>query len=72
MKYLSHGERTPTGRKAILITSNIRYMGVYTLLNILSIFVYILRDIWVLLGQLRASRTIHKVLSQSILGTTLR
>ncbi|KAJ3519232.1 hypothetical protein NMY22_g13302 [Coprinellus aureogranulatus] len=50
----------------------LRYMGIYALITLFVIVVFSARDIWLLLGQLRASRTIHKVLSESILGTTLR
>jgi hypothetical protein len=47
-------------------------MGVYAALTLLMVVIYVSRDIWVILGQLRASRTIHRVLSHSILGATLR
>ncbi|KAF5330041.1 hypothetical protein D9611_010477 [Ephemerocybe angulata] len=49
-----------------------RYLGTYVALTIILLAGFAGRDIWFMLGKMRASRTIHRLLVESILGTTFR
>lgn len=48
------------------------YLTVYALLLALAAFIYSFAYVVYLYGSLRASRLIHKLLIDSVLGTTLR
>jgi len=50
----------------------LRYLAVTVLLSLLFTLLGILRELQWLQGTMRASRTIHKLLSDSILGATFR
>lgn len=48
------------------------YLGIYVGLTLVWVVNNLGKDVWYTLGTLRASKTIHRILTESILGTTLR
>ncbi|KAF6747838.1 multidrug resistance-associated ABC transporter [Ephemerocybe angulata] len=50
----------------------VRYLWMYTGLTFIVVAAFLLRDTWFIRGRIRASKTLHKMLLESILGTTLR
>ncbi|KAJ2931797.1 hypothetical protein H1R20_g5295, partial [Candolleomyces eurysporus] len=49
-----------------------KYLGIYIGLTFIYIAIHASKNIWFTLGSVRASRTIHKSLTEAILGATLR
>ncbi|RXW21499.1 hypothetical protein EST38_g4368 [Candolleomyces aberdarensis] len=50
----------------------VKYLGIYVGLTFISLAINFSKDIWFTLGSMRASKTIHKLLTETVLGATLR
>ena len=70
---MSRGESSYIiSRAQRLIVSPGRYLGIYVGLVVFTIFVFIARAIWFLIGRMGLARTVHRVLYASIISAPLR